>query len=218
MDRRSTASRTDPEHHWVPGSYDSLAERVRADGHPVAVFTPPRLVIVAPDRRGLLVAVAGVLAEHDLDIRRADVTVKDDIAVDVFVVHSPTPAGPTVERLTDDLDAVLSGRRALAALPVAAAATPEEAASRLVAPNVSIENWTSDLCTVVEIHATDRPGLLRRLVGVLFDHGLDVVTARVSTYGDAAVDVFSVRGADGGKVTDLAELDALERSLHAAVD
>ena len=42
-------------------------------------------------------------------------------------------------------------------------------------------------------------------------------SAKVSTFGSAVVDAFYVRGADGGKVTDSAAIQALEQALATRI-
>ena len=51
--------------------------------------------------------------------------------------------------------------------------------------------------TVLEVRAHDRPGLLHRIGAALAAAGVDVRSARVSTLGSEAVDVFYVVGPDG---------------------
>ena len=70
---------------------------------------------------------------------------------------------------------------------------------------------------MVEVRAADELGLLHRVTRALFDCDLDVVSARVSTLGDAVVDAFYVRDAWGTKVTDPRTLDLVERTLRAVV-
>jgi [protein-PII] uridylyltransferase len=82
---------------------------------------------------------------------------------------------------------------------------------------VHVDNTASASSTVVEIRALDEVGLLRRVTQALFDAGLDVVSARVSTIGDEVVDAFYVRDAAGGKVTDPATLERVEEALRAAI-
>ena len=63
----------------------------------------------------------------------------------------------------------------------------------------SSDNEASATSTVVEIRAVDEVGLLHRVTRTLFDCDLDVVSARVSTVGDAVVDAFYVRDAAGAE-------------------
>ena len=77
--------------------------------------------------------------------------------------------------------------------------------------SVSIDNSASTLATVVEVHATDSPGLLYRVTPTLADMGLDIRHTRVQTLGEDVLDTFYVRDILGDKVTDwryLAEINA----------
>ena len=71
-------------------------------------------------------------------------------------------------------------------------------------PEVIVDNEASATSTVVEVRAPDEVGLLHRVTQALFDCDLDVVSARASTLGAAAVDAFYVRDAAGAKLTELA--------------
>jgi [protein-PII] uridylyltransferase len=219
MDRRTSANRRAGGPRWVPEIFDNLVTEVRTGGRPVVYLDPPQLVVAALDRRGLLAAVVGTLGLHDLDIRRADVIGRDGVAIDSFVVRSTTDVWPERDELRDDLESVLTGRLTvpdhLATRAQASGAEPP--AHHLVAPAVVMDNLESESSTVVEVHSTDEAGFLYRLTKALFDAGLDVVSARVSTFGDAAVDVFYVRTSTGKKVTDPDALEAIQRSLHRVV-
>ena len=57
---------------WLTEHHGDLIDQVHGQGTPVLELEPPRLVVAAPDRRGLLSSVAGVLALHGLDVRSAD--------------------------------------------------------------------------------------------------------------------------------------------------
>ena len=219
MDRRTSANRGFDGSRWVAEVYDELADEVRTNGRPVVRFEPPRLVVAAPDRRGLLAAVVGTIALHGLGVHRADVTCRGGVAVDTFVVAGDGGRWPETDRVRDDLEAVLAGRLDLAERVASAPGpAPGASAGRMVPPVVDIDNWTSESCTAIEVHTRDQPGLLYGLTTALFDCGLDVVSARVTTYGDAAVDAFHVCGVGGGKVTDPGFLERIQQALHAVVD
>lgn len=67
---------------------------------------------------------------------------------------------------------------------------------------VLIDNETSDRCTVIDIFAHDRPGLLYRIARSLFELDLSVDLAKISTHFDQVVDVFYVTDAKGRKIAD----------------
>jgi [protein-PII] uridylyltransferase len=59
----------------------------------------------------------------------------------------------------------------------------------------------SDTATVLEVRAHDRAGLLHRIGAALAAAGVNVLSARVSTLGSDAVDVFYTVGPDGQPLT-----------------
>ncbi|MGH2725791.1 MAG: ACT domain-containing protein, partial [Actinomycetota bacterium] len=67
--------------------------------------------------------------------------------------------------------------------------------------------------TVVEVHATDRVGLLYAITRALADMELDIHAAKVATYADDIVDVFYVRDVDGQKVIDPEHMREIERTV-----
>jgi [protein-PII] uridylyltransferase len=205
-----------------PGErYGDLVAQVRTEGRPVVQVDPPKLVVAARDRRGLLASVAGTLALHGLDVRSADVSTEAGVAVEVFVLDVTRARLPDVVRLRRDLNAVLAGdldlTRRLEAKAQAYAGARRPSAPHPVVPSVSIDVGASASSTVVEVRASDQIGLLYRVTRALFDCGLDVVTARVSTVGDEVVDAFYVRDGAGSKVTERALLERVERAALEAL-
>jgi [protein-PII] uridylyltransferase len=207
-----------------------LMERARREGRPVVEIEQPLVTVAAPDRRGLLASVAGTLALHGLDVRSADALSEQGAAIEWFTVEATRGRWPDHQRLSADLGAVLSGDLALGeqldAKAAAYAGTRRQATAHPIVPEVSVDNEASASATVVEVRAVDEVGLLHRVTQALFDCGLDVVTARVSTTGTVVVDAFYVRkgGTDGaeaahadGRVTDPVELAEMEKALLAAV-
>jgi [protein-PII] uridylyltransferase len=65
---------------------------------------------------------------------------------------------------------------------------------------VSTDTHTSDRCTIIDVFAHDRPGLLYMLTRTLYELGLSVDVAKISTHLDQVVDVFYVTTADGHKI------------------
>jgi [protein-PII] uridylyltransferase len=77
-----------------------------------------------------------------------------------------------------------------------------------------VDNEASETATVLEVRAIDEIGLLHRITRTLFDSGLDVVSARVSTLGEMVVDAFYVREPGGAKVTDPGRLAIITTALR----
>ena len=177
------------------------------------------LTVVAPDRQGLLAAVAGVLALHRLSVRSATLRTEAGMAVDVWSVQPEYGDPPRLDGLRDDVRRVLAGslevepqlqRRAAAARGLRGV-DPAPARAQVV-PGASRS------ATVLEVRAPDRPGLLHRLARALENGGVDVRAARISTFGVDAVDVFYVTAMDGRALgaTEAARLaDALAAAAAA---
>ncbi len=205
---------------WVNEEHRRLMHEVRAGGGSSVVLDPPRVTVAAVDRPGLLASVAGVLAIHGLDVRSADASLDQGVAVEVFTVEVPRGSWPDSVRLREDLEAVLADRlelgAKLAARAAAYAGERRARSARTITPQVVADNDASASSTVVELRAPDEIGLLHRVTRALFDCDLDVVSARVSTIGSEVVDAFYVRTAAGEKVTDPGQLQAVEAAVRTA--
>ncbi len=209
-----------PEPAPLPPAYRLMVEEVGATGLPSVSLDPPRVVVAAPDRPGLLSSVAGALALHGMDVRAANVAGEEGVAIEVFTVEVARGTWPDTARLREDLAAVLADPLALRerlrerqrVYPV-----PRQSAAHLPGTDVSTDNDASATSTVFEVRAPDEVGLLHRITQSLFESNLDVVSARVSTLGEMVVDAFYVREATGGKVTDPGRIDAVTAAIWASL-
>jgi [protein-PII] uridylyltransferase len=201
----------------VASNRDLMAE-VRGTGLPSVSLEPPRVIVAAPDRPGLFSSVAGALALNGMDVRAANISGEDGVAVEEFTVEVARGTWPDTAKLREDLAAVLSDRLALGErLSERERIYPlrRGSAAHLPGSDVSIDNEASENATVLEIRAPDEIGLLHRITSALFDAGLDVVSARVSTLGEMVVDAFYVRESGGAKVTDASRLSEITRQIEA---
>ncbi|HVB91955.1 MAG TPA: [protein-PII] uridylyltransferase [Acidimicrobiales bacterium] len=196
------------------GSYRDMMQEVRRNGLPSVSLQPPLVIVAAPDRRGLFSSVAGALALQGMDVRAANVSGEDGVAVEVFTVEMSRGNWPDTAKLRDDLVAVLSDRMAIGELLSERARlypARRPSAAHMPDRDVRVDNGASESATVLEIRAPDEVGLLHRVTRALYEADLDVVSARVSTLGELVVDAFYVRESTGAKVTDekrLAEIKA----------
>jgi len=204
----------------LPPAYQILIDEVHVSGLPSVSLDPPRVVVAAPDRPGLLSAVAGALALHGMDVRAANVSGQGGVAVEVFTVEVARGTWPDTARLREDLAAVLSDPAALAARLSARGRVypaPRRSAAHVPGADVRVDNDASESATVLEVRAPDEVGLLHRITRVLFEASLDVVSARVSTLGELVVDAFYVREAEGDKVTDPERLSQITAAIWASL-
>jgi [protein-PII] uridylyltransferase len=84
-------------------------------------------------------------------------------------------------------------------------------------PQVLIENTSSDSYTIIEVQAQDHLGLLYKLTRVLYESGLDVALAKISTEANRAIDVFYVTDAAGHKLSENSETGTIRQTLLDAL-
>jgi [protein-PII] uridylyltransferase len=70
---------------------------------------------------------------------------------------------------------------------------------------------------VVEVTGLDRPGLLYDLTTVIGRLNLNIVSARIVTFGEKAVDVFYLTDLTGGKILQPRRQAELRESLLATL-
>ncbi|MCG5433731.1 [Mycobacterium sp. MYCO198283] len=180
-----------------------------------------RVTVVAPDRRGLLSKMAGVLSLNALRVHSASVNSHEGSAINTFVVSphfGPPPATDLLRQqftmaLDGELD-VIAALRQRAQPPQRAGEPPAAVPITAAAPPRVL--WFDDTVPgrlIVEVRSADRPGLLALLTSAFERVGVDVAWAKVTTLGASVVDVFGIsvpslgeRGADHGAVR--AEIDA----------
>jgi [protein-PII] uridylyltransferase len=180
------------------------------------------LVVVTHDLPGLFSLIAGTLAAHGVNIISAQIATRaDGIAIDTFQVNDPTGEAISAPgqwaRALDALRAVIAGEQSVETLLARRRAGGRAAVVPATPPRVSVDNSLSDEFTVVEVKCPDRLGLLYLITRTLSSLGLDIVSARIATEIDQAVDTFYVHDGRAGKVeTPEARerlRDALERAL-----
>ncbi|MBA5867126.1 MAG: [protein-PII] uridylyltransferase [Nitrospira sp. CR1.3] len=174
---------------------------------------------------GIFSKIAGVMAGSGLQILDAQILTRaDGIVVDTFQVTDPDFHGePPAERrhtVGDRIAAVLKGwehvddvlRRGARLkltrqLPKAREAT-----------EVRIDNETSDGFTIVDVFADDRQGLLHVITNAIFQLGLSIHAARISTRLDQVADVFYVTDQSGKKLSDQAHLERVRAGIEIAIE
>lgn len=174
------------------------------------------LAVVAPDRPGLFNRIAGALALSGLSILAAQIyTTGDGRALEVFKVtgvFEPEVTPELFDRAREAIIKTISGRLALP-YHIDELAKRYRKPARAAAPRVVIDNVASDNYTIIEIHAADEIGLLYKLTGALLELNLDVHLAKISTYGDEAVDVFYVLEFNGQKIVEAEHLREIEKNV-----
>ncbi|MGY4710048.1 [protein-PII] uridylyltransferase [Mycolicibacterium sp. CBM1] len=185
------------------------------------------VVMIAPDRRGLLSKAAGVLALNSLRVHSASVNSAGGSAINTFVVSPHFGSPPAAELLRQqfilaldgdldvitalekrDRDAAQNGTaragEAKPAVPVNAAPAP---------PRILWRDGSAEGQLLAEIRTTDRTGLLAMLTVVFERADVDIAWAKITTLGSSVVDVFGISIPGAATVDDVRA--QLERELYA---
>jgi [protein-PII] uridylyltransferase len=86
-----------------------------------------------------------------------------------------------------------------------------------VPPRVLIDNKASTTHTVIELNGRDRPGLLYDVTRALTNLSLQISSAKISTYGEKAIDVFYVKDVFGLKITHESKLAQVHEKVLTAL-
>jgi len=176
------------------------------------------------DRPFRLSQMCGVLTANDCNILMAlAFTRTDGKVIDVFRVQDLASGGAVEGRtaqIAADLGATISDDLAIQS----EVDRHVRKWKRLHQGNIPVplkvefENDLSVDVTIIDIFATDRPGLLYKLTRALSEEGLTILRARISTEGHRVIDSFDVQDGSGSKVTSAAELRRIRQRLEAALD
>jgi [protein-PII] uridylyltransferase len=204
----------------MPGHFQLLTRFMQANGdgttdpyRAALIHFPERefseLTVVTHDRPGLFAMITGVLATNGLNVASARITTSQDgIALDVFRLshierHELVMDADTWTRVYARLGAVLRGERTMEEM-LRAARPPAFLTKRhpRIPTEVTVDNTSSSRYTVIDITAPDRMGLLFTITYALFQLGLEIHVAKITTNVDQALDVFYVTDRRGAKVVD----------------
>jgi [protein-PII] uridylyltransferase len=213
----------------VPAHFQLLSRFAHRDGDSSSdpycaslVHFPERefseLTIVTHDRPGLFAMLTGVLAVQGLNVASARITTsREGIALDAFRLSHLDQQALVMEpdtwtRVYARLSAVLRGERKVedifrAARPPAFLRKPNPR----VPTEVTVDNSVSPDYTVIDVTAPDRMGLLFTLTYSLFQFGVEIHLAKITTNVDQVLDVFYVTDRAGAKITDP---DSLAKALR----
>ncbi len=182
--------------------------------------------IIARDRigSGCFSKMAGTLAAMRLDILSAQIaTTTEGVILDSFRVIDHDYFGAVPESRMLDVAAaiqrVLLGRETVAEL----FATNTR---HLIVPpmimkmptRVVIDNDSSDKCSVIDVFANDRTGLLYVITKTLLDLDLSVSVAKIATHIDQVLDVFYVTDSNGQKIQQGQRLLTIRDTLQKRIE
>lgn len=183
------------------------------------------LIALEESKPGLFMNVTGVLAAMGLQVLDAQIMTRTDgIVVDTFFVSDPDYAGQPpprrIQRVTQTIMDVVRGKERVEQIVERGQRIPlgKPFPTGRHPTEVQIDNETSDRCTVIDVFADDKQGLLFVIARALFELGLSVHSARIGTRLDQVVDVFYVTNAQGEKELDPEVCGGVQQSIRKSVE
>ncbi len=174
-------------------------------------------LIYSPDRDDLFVILTGGFDRMNLSIMDARIhTTRAGFALDTFVVLDHAGQPVTEPRALAQLGQAL---RAQLLHPAPApdrtsALVPRQLKHFPIETRVTFTSIPGKPLSIMEVVAQDRPGLLYQVALTLQECRVNLVAAKVSTYGERAEDIFFVNTRDAHQpLTDPAQQRCLERGI-----
>ncbi len=184
-----------------------------------------RVILDRQHAAGCFHRITGVLTANRLDILSAEIaTTSDGVVVDGFRVIDNDYDGEVPVSRIEQIDAairkVLTGDTTVADL--------FQRGKRIGGPGptvqvsdlptrVVIDNDSSDRCTVIDVFAHDRPGLLYTIARTAYQRDLSIELAKIATHLDQVVDVFYITDAAGQKIVERDRLHEIQHHLATTI-
>lgn len=173
---------------------------------------------------GCFSKMAGTLAAKRLDILSAQIaTSSEGVILDSFRVIDHDYFGAVPEARMSEVAAaiqgVLLGRNTVAELFATNTRHQITESSLAKMPTrVVIDNDSSDKCSVIDVFANDRTGLLYVITKTLLDLDLSVSLAKIATHIDQVLDVFYVTDTNGQKIQQGERLVTIRDTLQKRIE
>ncbi|NNE83584.1 MAG: [protein-PII] uridylyltransferase [Alphaproteobacteria bacterium] len=222
--------------YWLTFDADTLERQARmmrsaeAEARPLTVeirvvrdLDVTEVSIYAQDHPGVFSRIAGALAAVGASVVDAKVfTTPEGMALDVLWLQDANGEAfaqtSALARMSVQIERALAGEMKRDEAHAARTFVPERTRVFTVAPRVIIDNQASATHTVIEINGRDRPGFLFSVTRALYALSLQISSAKISTYGERAVDVFYVKDGFGMKVTHEDRAEKIRKTLLEAIN
>lgn len=178
-----------------------------------------QMTIATKDKPGLFAMLTGVLWVRGLNILSADIfTRQAGVALDVIIVErlpDPLHSKELCQKIENDLAESIKDRSYLNTL-LAGKRKPSVLQQKVLPrkeDRVLIDEEASDFYTIIEVYTWDRPGILHAISNALYELGISIQLAKISTPGAQVADVFYVTDMSGDKLMDPALHERIRLNL-----
>ena len=221
--------------YWLSFSNDALARHARQirnaekENIPLSVETRvdrfrgvTELSIYTQDHPGLFSRIAGAISAAGANVVDAKIfTTPLGMALDTFWLQDDEGGAfeqaSRLAKLSVRIERSLAGRMKNDEAQATRNFVPARTRVFDVPPRVMIDNQASTTYTVIEVNGRDRAGFLHLVTRALYGLALQISTAKISTFGERAVDVFYVKDGFGMKITHDGRLKKIRETLLEAI-
>ena len=177
------------------------------------------IFVYAPDRDFLFAASASILERLGFTVLNSRIiTGNHGMTLDSYVVDDVDRPAAADTRREEIPEALRRGLLDPARVPRTVRRLARRRLKHFSIPvEVDFTRDASNRCTVMEVIAADRPGLLARVGWALADAGVRIRNARIATFGERAEDVFDLTDSSDRPLEE-ARLDDVYRRVRDALD
>lgn len=194
---------------------DKQAHVVRARLAPVGEGV--EVLVYAPDTKALFARICAFFARMGYSILSARIqTTRDGHALDTFYALDPEQRQVAYRDILNYIEHELEQELAhpTPAAPLPAGRLPRQLKAFPLPPSVNLVPSEQGRGYLLSFTAGDRPGLLAHVAQLLLEHDVNVASARISTLGNRAEDVFVLQGEN---LDETGRRLALEQALTKAL-
>ena len=186
-----------------------------------------QLAICAHIERGDFRKIAGVLVAEDINIMSATVnTRKDGYAIYVFTINEIEYKGQSTktsimaparhEKIKETLTIAWKNEKLIEEIVKESNVPPSSQIRTQPSsehPEIRFDNTESDQETIIDIRTKDKLGLLYAISTILYELGLNISLAKVTTQAMMAIDSFYISDQNGGKIRDGIMMEEIRHKL-----
>jgi [protein-PII] uridylyltransferase len=179
------------------------------------------IFLYAEDREHLFAVTTSALDQLGLNITDARIVpTRDGYTLDTYRVVDESGEAIHDPEIIQEVLSVLKGRLASPYQPgpLTNRRTPRRLKLFTLPTELNFSRDERNHCTVMEVIAADRPGLLARVGQALVEHGVRVKNAKIATLGARAEDVFYITDRNGQPLNDESQQAALRQDIIRYLD
>jgi [protein-PII] uridylyltransferase len=159
------------------------------------------VLVFAPDDEALFARVCAFFARMGYSILSARIhTTRDGHVLDTFYALDPQQRQVAYRDILNYIEHELQLNlkqkppNPEAVQPIPNGRLPRQLKAFPLSPTLSLVPSEQSRSHLLSFTAGDRPGLLANVAQVLYQHGVNVISARISTLGNRAEDIFVIHG------------------------